>query len=78
MRRILERRIAALEAIQSPRGARKVIVCSDGCEKSDVDPLEIDDNTVVIRIEYQDVPILHEGDHEQRPAGFGTEIEADK
>ena len=57
MRRTLERRIAALEAIRSPRGTRKVIVYGDGCEKSDVDAAEIDDNTVVVRIEYEDVPI---------------------
>ena len=59
LRRTLERRIAALEAIRSPRGARKVIVCGDGCEKSDVDPAEIDDSTVVVRVEYEDAPIPH-------------------
>jgi hypothetical protein len=53
VRRTLERRIAALEAIRSPSGPQKVIVCGDGCEKSDVDPAEIDDNTVVVRIEYE-------------------------
>ena len=57
MRRTLARRIASLEAIRSPHGARKVIVCGDGCEKGDVDPAEIDDDTIVVRVEYADVPI---------------------
>ena len=53
----LERRIAALEANRSPRGPRKVIVCGDGCEKSDVDLAEIDEDTIVVRVENVDVPI---------------------
>jgi hypothetical protein len=57
VRRTLESRIAAPEAIRSPRGPRKVIVCGDGCEKGEADAAEVDDDTVVVRIEYVDVPI---------------------
>ena len=37
-----------------PVSREKVTVCGDGCERSDVEGrAEVDDNTIVVRVEYE-------------------------